>query len=358
MAWTPKEEDLALLAALLEAGLPLAEATGTIASMSQDPATRAAAMHLERRLDAGSSFTAALDDLLVPRHVRMLLDGGERTGRLTQALRSAAHLTRRLATLRSEFRRALIYPSLVLSIGIAILAVISLVVIPPLERTFLDLGAELPRVTRFVLAASRPFTSARLWVLVAVVVTTAALRRKRWSTDRRTPPRRVLRSLEPAVTFVRPVMDRTVRSLPLVGRLHHDLRMAVIAHVLASLGRGGVALDVALRSVAASLRSGPEQLILDEASDAAREGRNPFDEAQLGRMFDRAELGMLRVGEANGVLAEQWERIAHRRDRALEGRIARIGAIIEPVLVAAVGVIVGGAVLALYLPTFRVMELL
>jgi type IV pilus assembly protein PilC len=146
--------------------------------------------------------------------------------------------------------------------------------------------------------------------------------------------------------------------LPLWGSLRRDLRLTVLAHVMATLSEGGVPLDTALRQVAETIGSQRVAQVLEEASVVTQRGSSPFVPEQLGRLLDAAELAMLGVGEGTGLVAEQWSRIARRRDRALEERIRRTSVVIEPVLVALVGLVVGGAVLALYLPTFRVIELL
>jgi type II secretory pathway component PulF len=345
--WAPSADAIDLLAALLEAGLPLTDALATIEGSAVDAPTRGAARHLKDRVRSGHDLSSSLEELAAPAHVRMLVDGGERTGRLVPALRHAARLTDRLDLLRSEARRALVYPGLVLAIGLAILVVIAVAVVPPLERTFADLGGELPRATRLVLAVSGPLSSPSAWTLVVLGCASIVLGR-RWSASSEWIPPwvRVRR-----ITF-------SADHLPLWGSLRRDLRLTVLAHVMATLSEGGVPLDTALRHVSETIGSQRAAQVLREASSMTQRGSSPFVPEQLGRLLDAAELAMLGVGERTGLLAEQWSRIASRRDRALEERIRRTSVVIEPVLVALVGIVVGGAVVALYLPTFRVIELL
>ncbi len=356
--WSPSADQLGLLASLLDAGLPLADALRTLGDMAIDRTVRAAFVRLQSLIQRGERLAVGLAALGVSPHVVMLVDGGERTGRLADALRGAAALTARIEMLRGEVRRALVYPGVVLAIGLAILTVIAIAVVPPLERTFTDLGGELPRATRIVLAASRPLSSpVSLTVGTACAIGVAVLRR---ASPRLVagPGRRSPSGRWPRVAALGPLVEAARDRLPLSGPLRRDLRVTVVAHVIATLTRGGVPVDAALRHVADGLPAVRMQQLLHDAADAAREGRSPFDEEALGRVLDTAEREMLRVGERNGLVAEQWSRVAQRRDRALEERMRRIGVVIEPVLVALIGGVVGGAVLALYLPTFRVMELL
>jgi len=356
--WVPTADQLDLLASLLDAGLPLLDALHTLGDMSIDNSNRSALSHLRTRVHSGEQLAVAIAELGVPAHVRMLVTGGERTGGLADALRSAGVLTARIETLRGEVRRALVYPGVVLAIGLVILTVIAVAVVPPLERTFADLGGELPRATQIVLAASRPLSSPiSLAVLAGTSASVVLLRRasnssgekrlRRSVTDRRSR----LASMSPIIEAVR---DR----LPLSGRLRRDLRLTVIAHVIASLVNGGVPLDAALRHVAHGLAPGRLRQVLQDSADATRQGRSPFEADLLGRILDIAEREMLRVGERNGLVATQWKRVADRREHFLEHHMKRVSIVIEPILVALIGGVVGGAVLALYLPTFRVMELL
>ena len=345
--WAPSAVAIDLLAALLESGLPLTDALATIEGSAVDAPTRGAVRHLKDRVRAGHDLSSSLEELAAPAHVRMLVDGGERTGRLVPALRHAARLTERLDVLRSEARRALVYPGLVLAIGLAILVVIAVAVVPPLERTFADLGGELPTATRVVLAVSGPLSSPSAWTLVVLGCASILLGR-RWSASSE--------SIPPWVRARR--IPFSADHLPLWGSLRRDLRLTVLAHVMATLSEGGVPLDTALRQVAETIGSQRVAQVLEEASVVTQRGSSPFVPEQLGRLLDAAELAMLGVGEGTGLVAEQWSRIARRRDRALEERIRRTSVVIEPVLVALVGLVVGGAVLALYLPTFRVIELL
>jgi len=349
--WTPSADDLGLIAALLDAGLTLLDSLATLESMTVDPQTRAAASYLQGRVSSGHGLAMALDELSTPMHVRMLIDGGERTGRLVTAFRSAAGLTLRLEAMRSEVRRALVYPGLVLAIGLGILTVIALVVVPPLERTFVDLGGEIPRATRIVLAASGPLSSPTAWAVVALVAAIVFGLRGR---ARSAGIGRRGGLLAGVGRSVGPIADH----LPVVGPIRRSLRVTVVGQLMASLIGGGIPLDAAMRHAAGTV--GPERVrqVLHEAAVATTEGRSPFVPEELGRLLDPAELAMLRVGERAGLLAEQWHRVAQRRDRVLEDHIRRSNAVVEPVLVALVGALVGGAVLALYLPTFRVMELL
>jgi type II secretory pathway component PulF len=344
--WTPKSDELDLLAALLGAGVPLVDTLAMLGAMATDASMRSVSDRLQESVRSGRGLAPVLEELAVPSHVRILVEGGERTGRLGPALRSAGVLTLRLETLRAEARRALVYPGVVLLIGFAILTVIAIAVVPPLERTFAELGGDLPRATRMVLQMSGSLRAPSTWALIAMIAAGVHVGRRTSSA--------LVRRLPTAGTRSSALADH----LPMLGRLRHDLRMAVLSQAMAALVEAGVPLDAALLHVSEGIAPSRTSRILGDAASATRRGLSPFEPGRLGLILDQAELAMLRVGERTGLVAEQWSRIAERRGRALEDRIKRSSVLIEPMLVAVVGAIVGGAVLALYLPTFRVIELL
>lgn len=336
-SWSPQHDQLQLIASLVEAGVTLDVAFDTLATMGGARGTRAAASHIRDALLGGRPLSEALHETGAPEHVRALVEGGERVGHIAPALRAAAELVRRLTTLKDALRSALVYPVVVLSLGLAILVIVALVVVPPLERTFTDLGGELPAATRAVLALSRPLRSPLLPLAVVGMMGLRELRRRH---GRRR----------------RGVSSATV--MPLLRGLDHDVRLSVLARLMATMLGGGLPLVDVLRSVAEAIPHRRVHARVRAAVDAVESGGTALSEEALGGLLDAAERELLAVAERTGLLAAQWERVAERRDAALTARIGRIGTIAEPLLVVLVGALVGGAVLALYLPTFRVLELL
>jgi type II secretory pathway component PulF len=336
-AWSPTHDQLMLLAALDEAGVRTEQAFASLARAAGDRTTRAAATHVAQRVREGAQLSAALSEVSVPAHVVALVAGGERSGRLSEALRGASELVRRVAMLGQALRRALVYPTVVLGVGLVIVLFVSFVIVPPLERTFADLGGELPTATRVVLRTSAALRS--VWVPVAITVMILALR---WS-------RTVVR---------RPAVARLRERMPRLGRLQRDLDIAVLARTCATMLPAGIPIVDVLRTTAEPMRPGQVCTTLLRCASQAERGEGLFGDGGLGELLRPVECEMLLVAEASGLEAEQWARLAERRAEALEERVRRVGALLEPLLVVLVGLVVGGAVLALYLPTFRALELL
>jgi type IV pilus assembly protein PilC len=321
---------------MVDAGVSVEDAIGTLEQLGGTRATRAAATRVRSSVQRGNLLADALGEVGTPLQVTALVAAGERTGRVAEGLRAAADLLSRLAALRGGIRRAMIYPAVVLSLGVGILILVAVAVVPALERTFADLGGELPLATRIVLAVSR--TLGHPWFLSAGALLLAA----RWIVRAvRTPP---------------PTLD--ILRLPIARGLARDVALTVLAKVVASSLNAGMPFLDSLRAAGRSLPIGRVRTCVEDAASAVEAGRSAFENDGLGSLLDPAEREILKVGERNGVLGAQWARVADRRIRALDERISAMVSVVEPVLVVIVGGLVGGAVLALYLPTFRVLELL
>ncbi len=335
--WDVTRDQLETMAALLDAGVRLEDAFDTLSELATLRRQQHQARTIALDLRAGRDLASTLRGVGAPDHLIVALSGGQRSGSMAGALRSAGELTGRLEDLRAAVRRAATYPAIILILGVVMLAVVAAVVVPPLERSFVDLGGELPRATRIVLELSAFVRSPVLVALVAVtLVGLAAARRAGF----------VVRA------------PRSLRRLPGVGRFASDLDVAVLARVTAMMLQGGVPFVTALSEAGATLPTGATRDAAEAATAALRHGRSGIDEDGLGRVLDPAEREMLRLGARTGLLSDQWGRVAERRSQALESSVHRVSSLLEPLLIVLVGAVVGGAVMALYLPTFRVLELL
>ena len=336
-AWSPSRDDLELLASLLDAGVTIEDGLATLSGATPGGRAPSAPERVAELIRSGVRMEDALVEVGAPEHVRALLVAGERTGRSAEALRGAAVLVGRIEDLRATVRRALLYPGVVLSVGLVMVAIISVAVVPPLERTFLSLGGELPLPTRIVIGVSGAFRG----IAVPVVGLLLILLRR--------PLGRALR---------RSGSGRVVRRLPILRRFHSDLAVSVLARLVATTLTGGLPFVESLRVAAGVLGDGDVRDRVLRAAASVERGGSAFDPEGLAPVLDTAELQMLAIGERTGLLGAQWGRVAQRRGAALEERVAALGAAMEPLLVVIVGGIVGGAVLALYLPTFRILDLL
>jgi type II secretory pathway component PulF len=332
--------NLRLLAELIAAGIAVDEALETLAGLAATSAVRHGLTSVGTNVSAGVPLSVALAPV-VPSHVAAIVAGGERIGRIADGLAAAADLAERLADVRGQVRRAMVYPAVVLSVAVLVLLIVATTIVPPLEATFRSLGGELPFPTRLVLAVAGALRSPGAFGVVGAILLA----------------RTSFRRLPIDATF-RVALRRTLDAAPVLGRIAGEIDVVVATRVVSTvLSSGGSLLD-ALRLAATSVRLARTALALDGLVEGVATGVGLGHGDHLERLLGPLERSMVLVGEQRGMLALQWARVAGRRLTSLEQRLERIGTVIEPALVVVVGLIAGGAVAALYLPTFRVLELI
>jgi type II secretory pathway component PulF len=330
---------LLLLAELLAAGVRLDRALESLERATERPAQRAVLRDVRLAVQAGQSLTQALGALRLPSHVRALVAGGERVGRVGDGLRAAAELSARLDGVRRRFRQALAYPLVVLAVAVAVLVIVSVTIVPQMERTFLDLGGELPAATRAVVAVATVIRSPWTWAVVLTVAVSSMLAMTRLRDGAGG------RSLTTIVALV-------------IAPLRRGFDTAVATRVVATLLANGATVVDALATAGGSTTHPAVRRGLLELAAIAGSGHPIASTPVAAQLLDPIECEMVAVGEEQGLLAPQWERVADRRIAHLERRLDLLGTIAEPVLVIIVGLIVGGAVTALYLPSIKVLELI
>lgn len=330
-------QDLRLLAELLQAGVPMLGALETLARNARGGRTvarlRAAADAFAGGADAASVLATGSS------HVSALLRTGERVGRLAESIATVADLEERLAAVRRRVLSALAYPLVVLVIASAVVALVMTTAVPQMAATFDDLGGDLPRLTRLAIRLVEVVASPGAVATVSGGGMVLLLLRRRG------------RSAGPA-------RGSGASGHRLPGRLGRDLESVVAVRIIATMLTHGVPLVAALDAAAASATDRRVRAAFLGAAARVRAGGRLVDAQELGALLSDADVVVLGIGEERGILAQQFARVAERRLATLERRLELVGVLAEPLLVLVVGLLVGGVVAALYLPSFRVLELL
>ena len=330
------------LATLVQSGMPLDQALAAVAEQADDARTKSLVTALRGHVEAGESLAAALSRY--PRTFsplyRGLVAAAAESGRLPEVLARLADYLEAREALRQKFATALIYPALVTLIAIGVIAVLLVYVVPQIVAVYQQSRQTLPWLTQALIATSAFFRATGwMWValaLAAVVAFTLANRRPGFRTRWHT----------------------ALLRLPGVGRLAASLDTARFASTLAILVGSGAPLLRSLDTAAEVVRMLPLQSAARAATELVREGVTLARALQEQRRFPPVLVHLVANGEATGRLATMLERAAGELEREAERRLAWVTALVQPVLIVAMGSIVLVLVLAVMLPIVSMNQLI
>lgn len=326
------------LATLLHSGVPLLQAFEVIAKGTRQPALQRLMQDLRQRVEGGQALHQALrqhtafDALFCH-----LVAAAEMAGMLDTVLERLAQHREKSQALRIALRSALIYPCAVLVIALVVMALLLSFVVPAFQNIFASFDAELPALTRGVIALSEAWQAAGWWVLLALASLVwgahrYSQRNVRWQSWR----------------------DVTLLRLPVAGQLIRHACLARWTRTLATLFAAGVTLTDALQAiegVAGNLRyvhatrSVQTQLMRGQSLAQALEREDD--------LFPPLVVQMCAIGEESGALDHMLDQAAQHYERDVETTVARMATLLEPFVIVVLGLFIGGMVMALYLPIFQ-----
>lgn len=335
-------KDIALfsrqMATMMRAGLPVVQAFDIVASSAKGPRYMALVRAVRDDVATGAPLAEALGrhPEAFDRLYRALVAVGEHTGTLETMLARIAVYQETAAATRRKLRKAMSYPLLVVVAAVAVAGVLLTQVVPQFQTVFAAAGAELPALTRAVIRASN-LVQAWWWVLLlaplaaAVAAAIAQRRSRRW----------------------RRLGHRLALKLPVLGAVLADAAVARFARTLATALGAGVPLVEALASVTAAVGNLVYMEALDGVRAAVAEGLPLHSALSGGDLFPNVVVQMVAVGEEAGRLEEMLGRAADQFETLVDETVDNLATLLEPLLLAVLGVLVGGLVLAMYLPVFQ-----
>jgi type IV pilus assembly protein PilC len=337
---TPKDMQIFTrqLATMIDAGLPLVQCLDILAAQTPNKIFARILGQVKSAVEQGSTFSDALrrhprvfDDLYVN-----LVAAGEIGGILDTILNRLAVYIEKAVKLRGQITSALFYPVGVLVVATGVIAVMLLKVIPTFENMYREMGnADLPGPTQFVIGISHGVVTKwylYLGAIVGVVAGSAMMRR----TDRG-----------------RELFDRVLLHLPVMGSTLRKIVVARFTRTLGTLLTSGVpildALDICARTAGNKV---VEQGIV-RARDKIAEGHDMASPLSESRVFPTMVVQMIGVGEQTGAMDQMLQKIADFYEEEVDAAVSAMTSLIEPVMMAFLGVIVGGLIVAMYLPIFK-----
>ena len=329
------------LAALLKAGLPLVQSLDILRQRVENPLLKTVLDDVHDRVRGGTSLSEAFDaqDGLFPGVYTASLMAGEKSGNLEEVLRRYVAYAKVLSSVRRKTLSALIYPTILLGLSLAVVAIIVLRVVPAFGDFYSGLGAELPWGTMLVMGISDLLR--RYLVVLALLLVVGVVFGWAWLKQ---PGRGA-------------TLDRVLLRTPGVGPVVQKFATSQLARTLATLLKGGIplvnALDVAARSIGNRYFSRQ----LETVSREVREGQALSTSLAARSMVPSVAIKMVEVGESTGALQEMLGSVADFFDEEIETTLARFMTMVEPVLLVVMGLVIAGLLLALYMPLIQLGSL-
>ncbi len=328
------------MAALTTAGLPLMRALQLVTEQTEDKVLAKGLAQVTRDVEGGQSFSLALSHqpTIFPPLLTNVIRVGETGGFLARALDSVAVTYQKEVDLRGKVKSAMTYPAIIFCIAIVAMLGMVTFVVPVFEKMFSSMDAQLPLPTRILVGISHNMTWIMPLLLIGLVAFTGWWRLNKHRDN------------------VRRVKDSLLLRLPVFGPLLNKIAIARFSRNLAMMLNAGVPILQALDIVRSVANNWPIEKAIEAISEAMRQGRS-FT-APLGEhpVIPSLVTQMVAVGEESGALGTMLDNVADYYDMEIKQTTESLSSAIEPILIVFLGVVVGGMVIALYLPMFSLYD--
>lgn len=325
------------LSTMITSGLPLVQSLEILGNQIEDVNFRGIIREVKTKIEGGSRFADALrdypqcfDELYVN-----LVVAGEEGGLLDNVLQRLAIYMEKAEKLKKKVKSAMIYPIAIIVVAIGVVMVLLLFVIPVFEKMFKEMGAELPAPTQIVIAMSK-FVSSYILYFIPVLVIVVYLFIRYYKTEG--GQRKI---------------DAIILKLPLFGTLTLKASVARITRTLSTLLTSGVAI---LESLLICAKVAGNKVIEDAllvARSRISEGKTMSEPLEQAGIFPPMVVQMVQVGESTGALDSMLGKIADFYDEDVDNLVTNMTAMMEPMIMVFLGVVLGGLIIAMYLPIFK-----
>lgn len=324
-------------ATMIDSGLPLVQCLDILASQQENKTFKEALYSIKEAVESGSTFADALakhpkifDQLYVN-----LIAAGEVGGILDTILSRLAAYIEKAMKLKKQVKGAMVYPATIISIAVVVIGVILVFVIPTFAKMFADFGGSLPVPTQVVIAISN-FLSRYILVIIGVCYGIKVAIGKYYNT-----------------TVGRKQMDQLFLKLPVVGILIRKVAVAKFTRTLGTMISSGVPIMDGLEIVAKTSGNKIVEEAIYKVRQAISEGKTMAEPLAESGVFPPMVTQMIAVGEATGAMDTMLNKIADFYDDEVDDAVGNLTAMMEPMLMLFLGTTVGGLVVAMYLPIFK-----
>lgn len=335
-------KDIALfarqMATMMKAGVPLLQSFDIISEGVDNPNMRTLVNDLKQEVAAGNSFAASLrkkpmyfDDLFCN-----LVDAGEQAGALETLLDRVATYKEKTEALKAKIKKAMNYPIAVVVVALIVSGILLIKVVPQFQSVFAGFGAELPAFTLMVIHLSDFVKD--WWYIIIFAMFLAGIA--------------ISQTHKRSVKF-RNAMDRIVLKIPIVGDIVYKSSVARYARTLSTTFAAGVPLVEGLDSVAGASGNSVFKTAIDKIKSDVSSGMQLNFSMRATNIFPTLAIQLTAIGEESGALDEMLEKVASYYEAEVDNMVDSLTSLMEPLIMSVLGVVVGGLVIAMYLPIFK-----
>lgn len=326
------------IATMMKAGVPIVGALEIISSGNKNPRMQKLVNAIRADVESGSSLSEALgkhpvefDELF-----RNLVRAGESAGVLETVLDTVATYKENTEALKGKIKKAMFYPAAVVAVALIVSAILLVFVVPMFEDVFASFGAELPAFTMLIIKLSR-FMVAWWWLLllasVGAVVAFIMVRNR-------------------SIAF-QYFLDRLILKVPVVGQIIHNSAISRFARTLAVTFKAGVPLVEGLTTVAGATGNIVYEKAVNRVRDDVAVGYSVNMSMKQTNQFPHMVVQMVGIGEEAGALDTMLFKVAEFYEQEVNNAVDALSSLLEPMIMVFLGVVVGGMVIAMYLPIFK-----
>lgn len=337
--------DIALFArqmtTMMAAGVPMVQSFEIVANGMDNKTMRDMVMGIKAEVESGSNFTLALRKY--PDHFDELFcsltEAGEQSGTLETLLGEIADYKEKSESLKKKIKKAMFYPIAVLVVAFVVTAILLIFVVPQFQSLFEGMGGELPAFTQMIVTASE-LMQAYWWIVVVtvgVIVWTFKQAKKR------------------SKAFSE-LLDRLTLKAPVFGEIVVKASTARFARTLATMSKAGVPLVEAMDSVAGVAGNSVFEKAIYKMRDEAASGQRLTVSIQNSGLFANMVVQMVAIGEEAGSIDDMLGKVADFYEEEVDNAVDSMTALMEPMIMAFLGVVIGGLVVGMYLPIFKMGE--
>ena len=325
---------------MIDAGLPIIQCLNILYSQQDNKRFQRMLKEIKESVESGTTLAESLkkypkifDNLFVN-----MIAAGEAGGILDTILKRLAGYMEKAAKLKKQVKGAMIYPAMTLAVAVIVVAILLVFVIPVFEKMFQDFGGQLPGPTQLVVNLSN-FVQSKIFYIIGAIVIFVFAFKKYYSTEKG-----------------HIAVDKYMLKLPVLGILLRKVAVAKFSRTMGTMLASGVAILEALDIVAKTAGNKTIELAINNVRSGITQGRTMAEPLAESGVFPSMVCQMIAVGESTGALDAMLEKIADFYDEEVDQAVENLTSMIEPFMLVFLGVVVGGMVIAMYLPIFTMAQ--